>query len=388
MNMSPGNSSDDAPTPNRHPLWKYLLAGLAICLIVVLWQIFVPGKTPAIKTQNGVASLEKVLLGGVEQWILIRGEDATNPVLLFLHGGPGSPVMPIAHHYGRELERHFVVVHWDQRGGGKSYSSSLLETSFTIDRFVSDTHELTELLRKRFAAPRIYLVGHSWGSALGVLTVQRYPDLFYAYVGMGQVVDEPRAEQIGLQFVLDKARELGNEEALRELADLDPPYIDNPRDVQIQRKWLSEFGGNFKEGETLPFLSDFNAEWVWLALRSPEYSWLDLTKFLRGNSRVRWALFREFKQVNLMESAPRLEVPVYIFVGRYDYNTPVELVEEYFEKLDAPKGKHLIWFEDSGHTPFLEEPERYAKVMVSRVLRETFQKSDTDPWSSLSHSSP
>jgi pimeloyl-ACP methyl ester carboxylesterase len=104
-----------------------------------------------------------------------------------------------------------------------------------------------------------------------------------------------------------------------------------------------------------------------------------LTKFLRGSSRVRWALFREFKQVSLIETAPRLEVPVYIFVGRYDYNTPVELVEEYFEMLAAPKGKHLIWFENSGHTPFLEEPDRYAEIMVSRVLRETFPGSDAAP---------
>jgi pimeloyl-ACP methyl ester carboxylesterase len=323
MNESPTKIHNDAPAPSGRPWWKYLLVGLAIIPVIILWQFFVPGKTPAIKTPNGVASLEKVMLGGVEQWILIRGEDAANPVLLFLHGGPGSPVMPIAHHYGRELENHFVVVHWDQRGGGKSYDSSLAEESFTIDQFVSDALELTELLRNRFEAPKVYLVGHSWGSALGVLAVQRHPELFHAYVGMGQVVDEPRAEQIGLQFVLGKARESGNEEALRELSAINPPYVDNPTDVQIQRKWLSEFGGNFREGETLPFLSDFNAEWVWLALRSPEYSWLDLTKFLRGSSRVRWALFREFKQVNLMESVPRLEVPVYIFVGRYDYNTPV-----------------------------------------------------------------
>jgi pimeloyl-ACP methyl ester carboxylesterase len=318
--------------------------------------------------------LEKVTLGGVAQWILIRGEDTSNPVLLFLHGGPGAPVMPIAREYNRALEQHFVVVQWDQRGSGKSCDASIPLESFTIDRFVSDASELAQFLAARLHQEKIFLVGHSWGSALGVLAVHRNPNLFWAYVGMGQVVDEARAEDIGLRYVQERARELGNEQAIKELADLKPPYLDDPKKITIQRKWLSEFGGNIQEAKTLPFLRDFDRKWVLAAFRSPDYSLLDLLRFQSDGSRVRWALFREFKQVNLIETAPRLEVPVYFFVGRHDYNTPFELVKEYFDLLDAPRGKEIVWFENSAHAPMFEEPEKYYDVLVNRVLKETYAR--------------
>ena len=343
----------------------------ATAAALVLPKTLAPGRTPPINTPNGIASLEHVVLGGVRQWVLLRGEDASNPILLFLHGGPGTPMTPVAHHFGRPLERHFVVVHWDQRGSGKSFDRAIPEESFTIEQFLSDTHELVATLRARFGAERIYLIGHSWGSVLGVTTVQRHPELFHAYVGMGQVTDERRSEDMGLQYVRDRARTLGNQQAIQELARLQPPYVDNPKEVVIQRKWLSRFGGDFYEGKALPLLSDFDRRWVWAGLRSPEYSWLDLFRFQLGYSKVRWSLFRQAKQVNFMRTAPKLEIPVYFLMGRHDHNKHPELVNEYYEMLDAPRGKHMIWFERSGHSPCLEEPERFADVMISRVLKET-----------------
>jgi pimeloyl-ACP methyl ester carboxylesterase len=189
-------------------------------------------------------------------------------------------------------------------------------------------------------------------------------------VGLGQVVDNPREEEIGLRFVRERAREHGDEQALRELADLKPPYLENPKQMLVERKWLARYGGDFHTGVSLPLLSDFDARWVWAALRSPEYSWGDLIRFELGFSQVRWALFREFKQLSLLRSVPRLEVPVYLLVGRYDYTTPFELVQEYFDRLDAPLGKHLVWFENSAHSPVLEEPERFAQVLIEQVLPE------------------
>ena len=129
---------------------------------------------------NSIESLEAIELGKVEQWILIRGEDRTRPVLLWLHGGPGQPLMPTAHHYDAELIKHFVVVHWDQRGAGKSYDPALSPEQLSVDQFIADTYDLVQYLRQRFNVPKIYLIGHSWGSELGALTVARYPELFYA----------------------------------------------------------------------------------------------------------------------------------------------------------------------------------------------------------------
>jgi pimeloyl-ACP methyl ester carboxylesterase len=149
--------------------------------------------------------------------LLIRGWDRSNPILLHLHGGPGSADISIARFFDTELIEHFTVVHWDQRGAGKSFSPDIPPESMTRDQFVEDIRELAVLLGKRFDVPRIYLVGHSWGSEIGALAASRYPELFHAYVGVAQVVEESEQERISYQFVLDKAREAGNQKAIREL---------------------------------------------------------------------------------------------------------------------------------------------------------------------------
>jgi pimeloyl-ACP methyl ester carboxylesterase len=342
-----------------------------LMLAALLFLTFRSGWTPRIEAPSSVSTLEDLTLGGVEQSVLIRGWDADLPILLWLHGGPGAPMMPAAHLFGRELEKHFLVVHWDQRGSGRSARSTVPAESLNIEQFLSDTRELIGILRSRFQADRIYLLGHSWGSVLGLLTAQRHPELLHAYVGMGQATNERRAEELGLEWVRHRARELGEEQALRELAGLKPPYLDDPQKIVIQRKWLSRFGGNFHRGKPFLLLRDIDRRWAYAALLSPEYSWLDLFRYLRANSRIRWALFKEFKGVNLMATVTRVDVPVYFLMGRHDHNMHPSLVQEYYDLLEAPRGKSLIWFEDSAHAPCLEETTRFVEVMVTRVLAET-----------------
>ena len=350
---------------------RVVLLVSVLVLTGLLFLTFRPPWTPSIEATNSIASLEDVMIGGVNQSVLIRGFDVDRPVLLWLHGGPGSPMMPVAHVLGDRLEKHFVVVHWDQRGSGRSARSTVSRESLNLEQFLSDTRELIEILRSRFDADRIFLLGHSWGSVLGLITAQRHPELLYAYIGMGQATNERRSEELGLEYVRQRARELKHEQALRELADLEPPYLDDPQKIVIQRRWLSRFGGQVYEGEPFLFWPDIDRSWALAALRSPEYSWSDLLRYLRASPRVRWALFHEFKQVDFMATIPRIEVPVYFLMGRHDYNMHPSLVEEYYVKLDAPKGKSLIWFENSAHSPCLEEPDRFVEVMVTRVLAET-----------------
>lgn len=340
-----------------------LLAGIA-------YATFRPGRTPKIEGPRSIASLEDVVVGGVPQSVLIRGADAQLPVLLWLHGGPGGSMMPVAHLLGPELERDFVVVHWDQRASGRSARHPVPDESLNLEQYLSDTHELIEMLRARLGVDRIFLLGHSWGSALGLITAQRHPELLHAYIGMGQATSERRSEELGLQYVRRRAREAGNDEALDELRGLKPPYLDDPKQIVVQRKWLSRYGGNFYRGRPFLFWRDIDRRWALAATRSPEYSWLDLARYLPANARVRWALFHEFKQIDFFTTIRRVEVPVYFLMGRYDYNMQPSLVEEYFDALDAPKGKSLIWFEESAHAPCLEEPARFGEVMRSRVLAE------------------
>ncbi len=335
---------------------------LTLYLVIILAATSC-AKTPAINSQNGISSIESVELGNVKQWLLIRGADADAPLLLFLHGGPGSPEMPIMPHYTSGLEDHFVVVHWDQRGAGKSYHVSIPEDSMNIEQFVSDAYELTQMLRLRFDKEKIYLVGHSWGSMMGVLLIKQYPELFHAYVGIGQVVDLKRNESISYLFTLDEAYKRNNKTAIRELEGIGPPPYAKHSYLVTQRKWLVKFGGALygKKGY---------GEQVKVALAAPEYGPVDYLKFIHGGNSSTKLMWEEMQGCNFIEQAPRLEVPVYFFAGRHDYNTPFELVEEYYEMLDAPAGKHLVWFENSAHSPNLEEPRRFIKVMVEQVLGE------------------
>jgi len=334
-------------------------------LILAIALASCAARTKAIKAPKSIASLEKVNIGGVEQWLLIRGYDTSNPVLLFLHGGPGVTEMPLAHDMWPELEKKFVFVHWDQRGAGKSYHRSIPPDTMNFNQYLSDTHEVVELLRTRFGAKKIYLVGHSWGSQLGIPTVQKYPELFYAYVGIGQVVNQKQNEAIIYQFVIDEATKRQNRRAIRQLNKIGPPPYDNIKKIGIERKWMMKFGGVACKKQDYRRL-------YWQGLTSKEYTPLDWVRFFRGGSfsgKCRW---HEFWTFNLFEQAPRIEVPVYFFVGRHDYNTPWILAEKYYQILDAPKGKTLIWFENSAHLLPFEEPEKFSDVMINRVLAETY----------------
>ncbi len=179
---------------------KSLAAAAAIlALLLVILLIIKRPRTPKIKDEagrslaGGIAALEKISLGGQPQWILIRGQDRALPVLLFLHGGPGMPMMYLAHTFQRHLEDSFVCVQWDQRGAGKSYYSGMPTQNLTVEQILKDAEELVQELQVRFGQNKIYLAGHSWGSYLGMLLIQRHPKLFHAYIGIGQVVDEARA---------------------------------------------------------------------------------------------------------------------------------------------------------------------------------------------------
>jgi pimeloyl-ACP methyl ester carboxylesterase len=323
-------------------------------------------KRIAITSPNGVASVEKVRLGGVDQWIQIRGHDRTKPLLLFLHGGPGFPEMPFSY-VNSALEKDFVVVHWDQRGAGKSYSSDVPADSMNAEQFVSDTRELTDLVTRRFGQRKLFLVAHSWGTLVGALTVSRYPDLFHAYIAIGQVVDPPESERWAYRFAVNLAERAGNKKAISELTKIGLPPYKRVSDYDTMRKWVALFSVQ-KRYEPSPI------KFAWLALCSPVYSWRDLLNIPLGARFSFSHLWQEaFYQTNLMREAPHIEVPVYFLEGRHDYTVTVtaEMAQRYFQALDAPHGKKLIWFENSGHWPHLREPDKYRNVLVTTVLRES-----------------
>ncbi len=315
-----------------------------------------------IPATGGIHRVEKVRLGGYEQWIELRGRDATKPLLLFLHGGPGFPQTPFAH-LNAELERDFIVVQWDQRAAGRSYSWSVPEGSMRVEQFVSDGRELLELLHARFGARSCYVVAHSWGSLFGAKLVAAHPELVTAYVGIGQAVDLSETAQVQYDFALDAARRADNPEAVSELEKIGRPPHSFEHHEPMNR-WVNFYS---EREHTSP-----SALWMTrLALQSPAYSWLDLLKIPLG---FRYSFARLWKEIffetSLFREAPRLEVPAYFFLGRHDMVVTSAVAQRYFEKLEAPRGKQLIWFENSGHWPQFEEPEKY-RAALRRVLDET-----------------
>lgn len=315
-----------------------------------------------IATAHGISSLETVVLGNREQSILIRGEDKRRPVLLFLHGGPGGPVMFEARLFSRELEKHFVVVHWDQRGAGKSYSSDIDAAEMTIAQFKSDTVELIRLLQRRFQVERVLLVGHSWGTILGALVAHEHPELLWAYVGAAQVVDMQRNEQISYDHVVSLARRAGNQEALAELARIKPPY-DSIQELKVQRRWLWHFLEKERSVESPANTDDALIR----VLESPEYSLLDVWRTYKGLFWTLEVMWDGLKEVDLVRQVPRIDVPVYLLLGRHDRQVSVELAEEWLAQLEAPR-KQIIWFENSAHDMHLDEPQRFQKVLIETVL--------------------
>lgn len=357
---------------------RYFLAPfLLLCLVISTFFLLYRGylrsqikKKTKIANSQGIESLEEVNLGGVKQWILIRGQDKSNPVLLFLHGGPGQPIIYRARELGvgLKLEQNFVMVYWDQRGSGKSYNSNIPSKSMNIEQFVSDTHELVEILRKRFKVPKIYLFGRSWGTIIGALTAARYPELFYAYIGVGQFVDGQKSEKISYQFALDSALRSKNQKAIRELKRIGPPPYGYKKFL-VRGKWVDKFGGVTYEREDKYEL--FRK--IKMALLSPEMTLTDVLKVLPNLYFSLKLLYDELMEVNLLKQAPKIEVPVYFLQGRHDYLTPSELVEEYYQKLEAPRGKELVWFENSAHIVTFEEPEKFYEVIVDKILKETYK---------------
>ncbi len=317
---------------------------------------------------GSIACLEMVMLGHVEQGLLIRGLSVANPVLLYLHGGPGTSEMGMVRIYNMPvLEKHFTVVVWDQRGAGRSYAAREPESGMSVEQFIADAHELTQLLCQRFQQPKIYLVGHSWGSALGALTVHRYPDLYHAYVGVGQVVNMREGERISYAWTLAHARKAGDARSVAKLEAIGPPpYLGKFRSkLMAQRKILGKYGGEVQGSSHggMPTL-------LRGLIVSSEYGWQDRINVFRGvfaNMRLMWP---KILDINLMAQAPELNVPVYFLEGRHDYEAPSALAEQYFEALIAPR-KTLIWFERSAHFVNTEEADSFNQFFVERLLHET-----------------
>ena len=318
-----------------------------------------------VVADNGVERLEKVRIGGIDQWVSIRGNDRRNPVLLMLHGGPGWVAMPTSWYFQRGWEEYFTVVQWDQRGAGKTYASNdpvAVAPTMIRERMIADAEEMVAWLRKEFGKDKIYVVGHSWGSYLGLELAQRRPEWLHAYVGIGQISNAPESERRGYAWTLQQARAAGNVEAVAELEAL-APYAHGSQPVPLeklfkQRKWLNQYGGMVHNR------TGGGAEAAAIRL-SPEYTDQDLAQVWKGNDFSMQHLLSEVLTLD-MSRVTELKTPLFLLLGRHDYNVSSELAAEWFTQVRAPS-KQLVWFEQSAHEVMIEEPGKTLLTLVQQV---------------------
>jgi pimeloyl-ACP methyl ester carboxylesterase len=350
---------------------RWVIRGVAVLLLLALagavgilgWRAvarFQIAHRRAIDPVAGIETMEKVSIGGIDQWIEIRGRHRDNPVLLVLHGGPGSPLMPLAHGFQDRWEEIFTVVQWDQRGAGKTSRTapaSAIRSTITMARLVSDVTEMAHYLSDRFGGRRIFLLAHSWGTALGVAAVQSHPELFEAYVGVGQVVSFDANERASYNGVLELARSRHDSVALHDLNALAPyPKPRSMAGVDVERKWVDRLGGTWHRRIDVRSL----------IFRAPEYLLRDLTYYFRDPTPTFGGLSNELTQFEAARLGLRFRVPVVLVMGKYDLTTPETVAREYFEQISAPS-KEYIQFTRSAHFPFLEEPDRFAEVLRTKV---------------------
>jgi len=324
-----------------------------------------PTHTPAITNlegsplPNSIAEEERLDINGLEQWTLTRARDREAPILLILHGGPGAGEFAWFRAYNSALENDFVVVHWDQRGAGKSFDSDTPADTMNLEQYLSDIDVLVDHLRTKFARERIAVLGHSWGSLLGTIYVSRHPDKISAYIGTGQLSDMRANETSSYDFTLAQAQRLNNQDALADMEEIGrPPY--GVSETIVQRGWLDEFGGGLTHENRSKFTLVLDA------LAVPEFNLLDLIALVRSALFSMDHLWAEIGDINLDKTYVNFDVPVFFLLGRHDNQTPTALSERYFEIISAPD-KDLFYFEHSAHSPPWEEPALFADIMGSII---------------------
>jgi len=347
-----------------------LLSVLAVLFVagVILW-LRSPGAPPPLRGGDGrqvpgsLSERVTVEIGGVPQGMIIQSIDPANPVLLFLHGGPGMPEYFLEATHPAGLEQDFTVVWWEQRGAGMSWSPDLRAQDLTVDRMIRDTIEVADYLRDRFGQERIYLLGHSWGSLLGVQVAAQAPDRFHAYIGMAQVVHQLRSEIMARDAMLAAYGARGEMRMVRRL-EAAPVSVENGMSdayLRLRDAATHRLGG----GTTRDMRSVITGVFLPI-LGLPIYILREKIDLWRGKAWSRGILWEEILRTDLSATVTRVQVPVYFLVGAHDLTAMPELSRRYFDVIEAPRKAYYV-FENSAHSPLFEEPGPGRQVLLSIV---------------------
>jgi pimeloyl-ACP methyl ester carboxylesterase len=353
-------------------MWRTLrLVGIIIAALVGLAALLTAGAfgyRAHIQHQNllalrisgahGIDEPGFVDIGGLPQWIQIRGEDTANPVLLFVHGGPALSMIPFTFRSMRPWERHFTIVHWDQRGAGRTYlrNGGADATSTGMSQIIDDGLRVTEHVRDRLHKDRIIVMGESWGSSIALEMARARPELFYAYVGTGQSVDSRRANALTYQMLLERLRKARDDADVQRLTTIGPPPYSTPASTALEEEVLGRYLTT----------SEHDDLWGRDLLFAPGYSLGETYLLMAGATRHRSILLKDHDAYSAVTRGTQFSVPLFFFEGTEDIVAPTQLVSELLDRITAPR-KELVLFPGGGHNAFYFQSDRFLQELLTRV---------------------
>lgn len=335
-------------------IFAVLTVSLGILLLIPSW-------TPEIEGEKfSVSEIAEISVGGMSQYLLIRGVDRRKPVILFLHGGPGTGDIGTSRVFQEELEKHFVIVRWDQRGAGLSYDPEMPKEDLSIKQILNDTYEVSDYLKSRFSQDKIFLAGHSSGTVLGLYAAEAHPEKYHGYIGISQFAHGALGEEMGYYEILERAEKINYKEAVQALKEIGPPPYRDMHEMIDQRRWAGELGGMvYREVDFMKPL-----------LLSTEYNLKAKLNYMKGAMLSAELLLDDILAENFFDSVQKVDVPLLFIGGKYDCATPAALSEKLLNSIEAPV-KQFSLFEESAHMPQIEEGERFLKELLlftERVL--------------------
>ncbi|MBV1820624.1 alpha/beta hydrolase [Clostridium cochlearium] len=330
-----------------------------ITVVVIIIGVVFPTWTPPINGTNSISELSQIKINGTNHEFMIRGSDKSNPIIIFVHGGPACSEIPYVTKYQDILEKDFTVVHYDQRGSGKSYHFFEDYSELSSKILINDLLAVTDYISERFNKEKVLLVGHSFGTYIALQAAAKVPEKFSAYIGIGQMSDPIKNESINLKYCIEQADKAGNKNDFMELESLEDSIQTGK--ATTPRKYVRKYGGAGR-------LIDDNRDYLDGFLTHPEYNLLDVIRYSRGVSVTQDKLLKESMNYPLPQLVTSIEIPCYFIMGQYDYMTTTQSAKEYFDSIKANK-KEFIVYENSAHYPQFEEKKKFSKWLVNTFLQ-------------------
>ena len=349
-----------------------VLALIVLPVVIISIIRFINQKKFKISGENAVSASQFIEINGCQTFVRIRGQHVENPVIIFIHGGPGFPLTYLSPYHQQYLESHFTFVNYDQRGAGRTFYEND-DKELSVDLMVQDLNDLVDYTLKKFNKDKVIIMGQSWGTVLGTLYVQKYPQHVAAYVGVGQVIDFDKGKVLSAQQAIQLAESKNEDHIAQKIrhgikqfessANIDQVDLENLETLILN---TSQY---FKSDKQLSGLKQ-----MYLGLTSPYMNFTDIRWFLNASSTAK-IVSLEHALINYMyfdfdinQLSLEYEVPVYFIQGEKDYITPTSMVEDYYESIIAPR-KKLYKIPGTGHVPFLDSPVEFAN-MVNALLAE------------------